>query len=81
VIPHLSTYISAAWNNLGVLLLRTFSVAVTIPVPHAARKLPAVDPNVAETLAIITLGQTTFGLVGLCFDNYVAEAQDLEIVM
>jgi hypothetical protein len=36
------------------------------------------DPNMAKVLAIITLGQATFGHVGLYFDNYVAEAQDLK---
>jgi hypothetical protein len=37
-----------------------------------------VDPNVAKALAIVTLGQATFGLVGLYFVNSVAEARDLE---
>jgi hypothetical protein len=63
---------------MGVLLLRTFSVALITPAPHAARRLPAVDPNVAKALAIIILVQATFGFVGLYFDNYVAEARDLE---
>jgi hypothetical protein len=44
---------------------------------QAARRLPAVDPNVAKALTIVTLGQAT-RLVGLYFDNYVAEARDLE---
>jgi hypothetical protein len=70
--------VAAAWDTLGVLLLRTFSVAVTTSAPHAARRLPAVDPNLAKALAILTLGQATFGLVGLYSDNYVAEARDLE---
>jgi hypothetical protein len=55
-------------------------VAVTIPAPHAARRLHEVNQNVAKALAIVTLCQATFGLVGLFFDNYVAEAQDLEDV-
>jgi hypothetical protein len=70
--------VAAAWDTLGVLLLRTFSVSVTTSAPHAARRLPAVDPTVAKALAIVTLSQATFGLVGLYFDNYVAEARDLE---
>jgi hypothetical protein len=37
-----------------------------------------VDPNVFKALAILTLVQATFGLVGLYFDCYVAKAQDLE---
>jgi hypothetical protein len=65
-------------DTLGVLLLRTFSVAVTTPAPYAARRLPAVDPNVAKALAIVTTSQATFVLVVLYFDNYVAEARDLE---
>jgi hypothetical protein len=52
-------------------------VEVTTSARHAARRLPAVDPNVAKALAIVTLGQATFGLVGLYIDNYVAEARDL----
>jgi hypothetical protein len=67
-------------GSLGVLLLRTFSVAVITPAPHAARRLPAVDPNVGNAPAIVTLGQDTFGLVALYFDNYTAEARDLEDV-
>jgi hypothetical protein len=59
---------------MSILLLRTFSVAVTTPALHAVRRLPAVDPNVAKALEIVTLGQATFGLVGLYFGNYVAEA-------
>jgi hypothetical protein len=55
-------------------------VAMTTSAPHAARRLPAVDPNVAKALAIVTLGQATFGLVGLYFDNCVAEARDLKDV-
>jgi hypothetical protein len=31
-------------------------------------------PKFAKALAIVTLAQATFGLVGLYFDNYVAEA-------
>jgi hypothetical protein len=68
--------LAAAWDTLGV-LLRTFSVAVTTPAPHAARRLTAVDPNMAKVLAIVKLGQAIFGLIGLYFDNYVAEARDL----
>jgi hypothetical protein len=76
--PILQLTVAAAWDTVGVLLLRTFSVAVTTPAPHAARRLPAVDPNVAKVLAIVTLDQATFRLVGLYGDNYVAEALDLE---
>jgi hypothetical protein len=65
-------------DTLGVLLLRTFSVSVTTPAPHAAKRLPAVDPNVVKTLAIVTLFQATPGLVGLYFDHVVAEARDPE---
>jgi hypothetical protein len=54
---------------------------VTTSIPHAAWRLPAVDPNVAKALAIVTLGQATFGLIGLYFDNYVAEARELENVL
>jgi hypothetical protein len=36
------------------------------------------DPNVAKSLANVTLCEATFGLVGLYFDNYVAEVRDLE---
>jgi hypothetical protein len=61
-------------DTLGV--LRIFSLAVTTPAPHAARRLPAVDPNVV----IVILRQVTFGLVGLYFDNYVAEPRDLEYI-
>jgi hypothetical protein len=32
----------------------------------------------AIALAIVTLGQATFGLLGLYFDNYVAEVRDLD---
>jgi hypothetical protein len=53
-------------------------VALITSAPHAARRLPAVDPNVAKALAIVILGQATFGLVGLYFDNYVAEVRALE---
>jgi hypothetical protein len=53
-------------------------VALTTSAPHAARRLPVVDPNVAKALVIVTLGQATFRLVGLYFENYVAEARDLE---
>jgi hypothetical protein len=55
-------------------------VAVTTSAPHTARRLPAVDPNVAKALAIVTLGQATFGLVDLYFDNFVAEARVLQDV-
>jgi hypothetical protein len=55
-------------------------VEVTTSARHAARRLPAVDPNVAKALAIVTLGQATPGLVGLYFDNYVAETRELEDV-
>jgi hypothetical protein len=51
---------------------------VAVTTPHAARRLPAVDPNVDKALVILTLGQATFGLVDLYFDNYVAVARDLE---
>jgi hypothetical protein len=54
-------------------------VAVTTPAPHAARRLPAVDPNVAKALAIVALSQATFALVGLYFDKYVAEARILKV--
>jgi hypothetical protein len=37
-----------------------------------------VGTNVAKALAIVTLGQATFGFVGHYFDNYVAEARDNE---
>jgi hypothetical protein len=47
---------------VGVLLLRTSSVAVTTSAPHEARKLPAVDPILAKALAIVTLGQTLLDL-------------------
>jgi hypothetical protein len=63
---------------VGVLLLRTFSVAVTTTTPHAARRLPALDPNVAKALAIVTLGQAPLGLACLYFDSYIAEARDLK---
>jgi hypothetical protein len=36
------------------------------------------DLNVAEALTIVTLDQTTFGLVGLYFVSYIGEAGDLE---
>jgi hypothetical protein len=58
---------------MGVLLLRTFSVAVTTPASQASRRLSAVDPNVAKALAIVALGQTTFGLISLNLHKYVAE--------
>jgi hypothetical protein len=77
-LPILQLTVAAAWDTLGVLLLRTFSVVVTTPAPHAARRLPAVDRNVAKALAILTLGQANFILVGLYFDNYVVQARDLE---
>jgi hypothetical protein len=64
---------AAGWNALGVLLLQTFSVAVTTPVPQAAGRLSAVDPDVAKAFAIVALGQTTFRLICLYFDNCVAE--------
>jgi hypothetical protein len=53
-------------------------VAVTTSAPHAAKRLPAVDPNVATALAVVTLDQATFGLASLYFDNYVAEVRHLE---
>jgi hypothetical protein len=76
--PSLNLTVATAWDTLGVLLLRTFSVAVTTPAPHEARRLPAVHPNVAKDLSNVMLGQATFGLVGLYFDIYVAETRDLE---
>jgi hypothetical protein len=51
---------------------------MTSPAPHAARRLPAVDPSVAEALAIVTLSQATFVLVSLYFDDYIGEARDPE---
>jgi hypothetical protein len=44
-------------------------------------RLPAVDPIVAKELAIIALGQTTFGLISLYFDNYITEFGDFEDLM
>jgi hypothetical protein len=51
-------------------------VAVNTTAPNAAKRLPAVNPIVANTLTIVTLEQATFGLVGHYLDNYVAEARD-----
>jgi hypothetical protein len=53
-------------------------VALNTPAPYAARRPPAVDPNVAKALSIVTLDQATFGLVGLFFDNYISEVRDFE---
>jgi hypothetical protein len=39
------------------------------------------DPNVTKALAIVTLGQATFGLAGLYFDNYVAEANSTRVAL
>jgi hypothetical protein len=63
---------------VDALLLRTFSVAVTTSAPHSARRLPVVDSNVAKALENITLCQATFGFVDLYFDDYIADARDLE---
>jgi hypothetical protein len=54
----------AGWGALGA-LVRTFSMAVTTPSTQAARRLPAVDPDVTRPLAILTLVQTTFRLISL----------------
>jgi hypothetical protein len=48
-------------------------VAVTTSAPQASSRLPAVDPNVSKALAIVALSQTTFGLVTLYLNNYVAD--------
>jgi hypothetical protein len=53
-------------------------VAVTTPALTAARKLPAVDPNMVRALTIVTLENTTFGPVRLYFDNYIAKVGDFE---
>jgi hypothetical protein len=65
----------------SVLLLRTFSVAVTTPAPQAACRLPAVHPDVVKTLIIVALDQTIFRLISLYFDNHVAEVGEFENVL
>jgi hypothetical protein len=52
--------LAAACDILGVPLLRTFSVAVTTPTPHAARRLLAVDPKAAKALANFNIGSCHF---------------------
>jgi hypothetical protein len=47
----------AVWGALRILLLWTFAVAVTTPTPQAARRLPAVHPDMTKTVAIVALGQ------------------------
>jgi hypothetical protein len=49
-------------------------VAVTTPTPYAARRLPLIDPNVAKAMAIVTIYESTFRIISLYFENYVAEA-------
>jgi hypothetical protein len=65
LLPIFQLTVAAASDTIGVVLLRIFSVAMTTPSPRTTRRLPAVDPNVAEALAIVTLAQATFGLEGL----------------
>jgi hypothetical protein len=78
MIPCPSNYSCSSFGYSGCSFSPNILVAVTTPELHAARRLPAVDPNVAKALAIISLGQVTFGLVGLYFDNYVGDTRDLE---
>jgi hypothetical protein len=54
---------------------------MTTPAPHATRRLPAVDPNMAKALGIVTLGQATFGILGLYFESCVAESRDIEGIL
>jgi hypothetical protein len=53
-------------------------MALTTPAPQAARRLPAVDPNVAKALAVVALGLTTFTLISLHIDNYIAKIAEFE---
>jgi hypothetical protein len=52
--------VAAVWGALRILLLWTFAVAVTTPARQAARRLPAVHPDMTKALAIVALGQPLF---------------------
>jgi hypothetical protein len=58
--PIFQLAVAAGWDALSVSLFWTFSVAVTTPAAQAACRLPAVHPDVAKALTIVTLGQTIF---------------------
>jgi hypothetical protein len=52
---------------------------VTAPTPHTAGRLLAVDPDMAELLAFITLHETILGFVCLCLDCDMARLISLNI--
>jgi hypothetical protein len=66
---------------LRVLLLQTFPVAATTPAPQPVRRRPAIDPNVAKTLVIVTLGQSRLQFVGFCLNSYISEVREFKNVL
>jgi hypothetical protein len=56
--------VAAVWGALRILFLWTFAVAVTTPAPQAARRLPAVLPDMTKALAIVALGHPYITFIG-----------------
>jgi hypothetical protein len=51
-------------------------MAMSTPTPQAARRLPALHPDVAQTLTIVAMCKLVLGSLSFDLYNYVAELFD-----
>jgi hypothetical protein len=65
--PIFKLTVAAGLDALSVLLLQTFSVAVSTPAPQAAGRLLAVDTDATRALAIVTLSEKICILICIYF--------------
>jgi hypothetical protein len=71
--PILQVAIAAGWDTFWAL-----TVAMNTPTPQAAKRLPAVHPDVAKTLTTVALYKPFSGSISFDLYNYVTECCQFE---
>jgi hypothetical protein len=62
--------VAKGWGAFRILSLESLGGS-DYPHTAAARRLPAVHPDVAAVLAIVAVDHPFLGFIRLCFNNYV----------
>jgi hypothetical protein len=70
--------VAACWSGSRVSLLWALLVQVATTVPHTARRLSTVSPDVAKLLAVMTLSKASLSPIRLHPDGNVAKARQMK---
>jgi hypothetical protein len=73
--------VAACCYQCCIALFQAFLVQVTTPTSHTTGRLPAVSPDMAELLELVTLCETSLGFVCLYSNSNMAKAHRFKYLM